>query len=63
MPGLAVRIVDPASGTVTPAVTIDESYDPGRAWHEGVMGLALHPELMRGTGHDHVFVPDLRAVL
>src|SRR5437016_4455970 len=48
--------VDPATGAIKPAATIDESYDPGRAWHEGVLGLALHPELLKGTGHDHVFV-------
>src|SRR5690348_2239336 len=33
--------VDPASGAITPAVTIDDSYDPGTTWHEGLLGLAL----------------------
>jgi glucose/arabinose dehydrogenase len=48
--------VDPATGAITPALTVDESYDPGMAWHEGLMGLALHPDLLKGTGHDYVFV-------
>ena len=48
--------IDPATGAVTPAVSIDESYDPGRAWHEGVMGLALHPDLLMGRGRDYVYV-------
>jgi PQQ-dependent dehydrogenase (s-GDH family) len=48
--------IDPAGGRVTPALTIDDSYDPGQSWHEGLMGLALHPELSKGTGRDYVFV-------
>ncbi len=48
--------VDPRTGAIALAATIDESYDPGLAWHEGLMGLALHPELLKGTGHDYVFV-------
>jgi PQQ-dependent dehydrogenase (s-GDH family) len=47
--------VDPASGEITPAVTIDDSYDPGRTWHEGLMGLALHPDLLKGSGTDYVY--------
>jgi PQQ-dependent dehydrogenase (s-GDH family) len=48
--------IDPTTGAVTPALTAVESCDPGQSWHEGVMGLALHPELLKGTGRDHVFV-------
>ena len=48
--------IDPTSGVVTAALTIEDSYDPGQSWHEGVMGMALHPELLKGTGRDHVFV-------
>src|SRR5690348_12224616 len=48
--------VDPVSGAVTPAVTLDESYDPGKSWHEGVLGLALHPDLLKGIGADYVYV-------
>ena len=46
--------VDPATGAVTPALTIEESYDLGRAWHEGVMGLALHPDLLKAGGRDYL---------
>src|SRR4030095_6996699 len=28
--------IDPATGAITPAVMIAESYDPGMAWHEGL---------------------------
>jgi PQQ-dependent dehydrogenase (s-GDH family) len=55
---LARRIirVNPATGAVTPAAVIEESYDPGASWHEGVLGLALHPDLLKGAGRDFVFV-------
>lgn len=55
---LARRVirVNPASGAITRLLTIDESYDPGQSWHEGLLGLALHPELLRGTGNDFVYV-------
>jgi len=48
--------IDPATGAIRPAATIAESYDPGMAWHEGVLGLALHPDLSKGTGSDYVYV-------
>jgi PQQ-dependent dehydrogenase (s-GDH family) len=48
--------VNPATGAVTPALTIDESYDPGESWHEGVLGLALHPDLLKGAGRDYVYI-------
>jgi len=48
--------VDPSSGDVVPAVTITESYDPGASWHEGLLGLALHPDLLKKAGRDHVYV-------
>jgi PQQ-dependent dehydrogenase (s-GDH family) len=48
--------VNPTTGTVTPAITIDEIYDPGRTWHEGLLGLALHPQLMKGAGADYAYV-------
>ena len=55
---LARRVirVNPATGAMTPAVTIDESYDPGQTWHEGLLGLALHPDLLKGVGRDYVYV-------
>lgn len=54
--GRRVIRVNPASGAVTPALTVDESYDPGESWHEGLLGLALHPDLLKGTGRDYVYV-------
>jgi PQQ-dependent dehydrogenase (s-GDH family) len=54
--GRRIVRVEPATGRVVPAVTIDESYDPGRTWHEGVLGLALHPDLLEGAGSDYVYV-------
>lgn len=54
--GRRVVRVNPATGAVTPAATIDESYDPGRAWHEGLLGLALHPQLLKGAGLDFVYL-------
>jgi len=48
--------IDPATGAIKPAVTITESYDPGTTWHEGLMGLALHPDLLKGVGSDYVYV-------
>ena len=48
--------VNPATGAVTPALTVEESYDPGASWHEGLLGLALHPDLLKGVGRDYVYV-------
>jgi PQQ-dependent dehydrogenase (s-GDH family) len=52
--GRVIR-VNPADGAVTPAVTIDEVY-PGTSWHEGLLGMALHPDLLKGVGRDYVYV-------
>ena len=54
--GRRVIRVNPATGAVTPALTVDESYDPGESWHEGVLGLALHPDLLKKAGRDYVYV-------
>jgi PQQ-dependent dehydrogenase (s-GDH family) len=54
--GRRVVRVNPATGAVTPAVTIADSYDPGTTWHEGLLGFALHPDLLKGTGQDYVYV-------
>src|SRR5688572_5681474 len=54
--GRRVIRVNPATGAVTPAVTIDESYDPGASWHEGLLGLALHPDLLKGAGRDFIYL-------
>jgi PQQ-dependent dehydrogenase (s-GDH family) len=54
--GRRVIRVNPSTGAVTPALSVDESYDPGESWHEGVLGLALHPDLLKGAGRDYVYV-------
>ncbi len=54
--GRRVIRVHPATGAVIPAITISESYDPGASWHEGVLGLALHPDLLTGVGRDFVYL-------
>ncbi len=48
--------VNPTSGAVMPLLQVDEAYDPGESWHEGVLGLALHPDLLKGTGRDYVYI-------
>jgi PQQ-dependent dehydrogenase (s-GDH family) len=50
--GKRVVRIDPADGRRTVAVTIDEVWQV--LAQEGLQGLALHPQLTRGT--DHVFV-------
>ena len=52
--GKHVTRIDPASGKATVAITIDEVSAPGS--QDGLLGMALHPELMRGTGHDYVYI-------
>src|SRR5436189_1981156 len=52
--GKRVTRIDPATGERTVAVTIDQVSAPGG--QEGLLGMALHPDLLKGTGHDHVFV-------
>src|SRR5262245_3387184 len=53
--GKRVDRVSPADGTLTRAVLIDEVY-PGTSWHEGLLGLALHPDVSKGVGRDYVDV-------
>lgn len=52
--GKRVTRVDPIAGDRRVAVTIDEVAAPGGSG--GLLGMALHPELLRGTGNDHVYV-------
>jgi PQQ-dependent dehydrogenase (s-GDH family) len=52
--GKRVLRVNPASGSKTVAVTIAEVSAPGG--QDGLMGMALHPELLKGTGNDFVYV-------
>src|SRR5262245_32859220 len=49
--------VHPATGAVTPALDLtSEIYDPGESWHEGLLGLALHPDLLKNAGRDYVYL-------
>ena len=50
-----VSRVNPADGAITPAVVIDEVYF-GTSWHEGLLGMALHPDLLKGVGRDYIYV-------
>jgi len=46
--------VNPSDGSKKTAVTLDEVYqDHGQ---DGVLGMALHPGLLRGSGNDYVYV-------
>jgi len=46
--------VDPATGERRVAMTLDEASAPGG--QDGVLGMALDPELLRGSGRDYVYV-------
>ena len=52
--GKRVVRVDPSSGERSVAITIDEVSAPGG--QDGLLGMALHPELLNGTGNDFVYV-------
>ena len=52
--GKRVTRIDPATGEKTVAITIDEVSAPGG--QDGLLGMALHPELLKGTGNDFVYV-------
>lgn len=50
--GRIVR-VNPADGTKITAIEIDEASAPGG--QDGLLGFALHPELLMGRGNDYVY--------
>ena len=52
--GKRVVRVNPANGTRTVAVTIDEVYQ--KLSQDGLLGMALHPDLLKGRGADYVYV-------
>jgi PQQ-dependent dehydrogenase (s-GDH family) len=64
--GKRITRVDPKNGARTVAITIAEVSAPGS--QDGLLGMALHPELLKGTGHDYVYAaytyvdPNHRAV-
>lgn len=51
--GRRILRIDPATGESQVAVEIGEAQAPGG--QDGLMGLALHPELLQGTGNDYVY--------
>lgn len=52
--GKRVTRVHPVTGARTVAITLAEVSAPGG--QDGLLGLALHPELLKGTGNDFVYV-------
>ncbi len=52
--GKRVTRVNPADGSHTVAVTIDEVYQT--LAQDGLLGMALHPDLLKGKGTDYVYV-------
>ena len=55
--GRRVIRVNPATGAITPALDLtSESYNPGESWHEGLLGLAFHPDLLKNAGRDYVYL-------
>jgi PQQ-dependent dehydrogenase (s-GDH family) len=52
--GKRVTRVDPKTGAKKVAITIDEVSAPGA--QDGLLGMALHPDLLRSTGNDSVYV-------
>lgn len=52
--GKRVTRVDPVSGERRVVVTLDEAAAPGG--QDGVLVMAMHPDLLRGSGHDYVYL-------
>lgn len=49
-----VTRVDPTTGAQQLLLTLDDVYTGPQ--HEGLLGMALHPELLEGTGNDYVYI-------
>ncbi len=52
--GKRITRVNPTDGTRTVAVEVEGVYQA--VGQDGLLGMALHPELLAGTGNDHVYV-------
>src|SRR3954454_12005297 len=52
--GKRVTRIDPTTGDRSVAITIDEVSAPGG--QDGLLGMALHPDLLKGVGRDYVYV-------
>ncbi|GAA0433772.1 hypothetical protein Acor_08010 [Acrocarpospora corrugata] len=53
--GKRVTRIDPANGRKITALTIEDAVHTAGG-QDGVLGLALHPDLLKGDGHDYVYV-------
>ncbi len=49
-----VTRIDPTTGAQQVLLTLEDVYTGPQ--HEGLLGLALHPELLEGTGNDYVYL-------
>ncbi len=52
--GKRVVRIDPSTGERQVAITLNDVSAPGG--QDGLLGLALHPDLLKGTGNDFVYV-------
>jgi len=52
--GKRVTRIDPATGKRSVAIVIDEVSAPGS--QDGLLGMALNPDLLNGTGNNYVYV-------
>ena len=52
--GKRITRINPADGSRTVAITIDEVYQKGA--QDGLLGMALHPGLLNGKGTDYLYV-------
>jgi len=52
--GKRVTRIDPVTGKRSVAITIAEVSAPGS--QDGLLGMALHPDLLKGSGNDYVYV-------
>ena len=52
--GKTVSRVNPTNGSKIVAITISEAHAQGSQM--GLLGMALHPKLLKGTGEDYVYV-------
>src|SRR5271154_1129780 len=49
--GKRITRIDPATGKTSVAITIGEVSAPGS--QDGLLGMALHPDLLKGAGNDY----------
>ena len=51
--GKRITRIDPATGQRSVAITINEVSAPGG--QDGLLGMALHPDLLKDTGNNYVY--------